>query len=325
MVTEIELIRVESLGLTIDGNRIIDSLSLALGRGEFVGLIGPNGAGKTTLLKLMLGIHKPDTGRIFLRGQPLQEIRPRERARSIAYLSQDTATSFAFPVLDILLMGRYPFLGRFGRESEADLEKAHRALAYVGLAGFEDRYFNELSGGEQQLVLFAKVLVQEAELLLLDEPTSNLDIRHQDLFFSMASELTREKKAVVAALHNLNTASQYCSRLVLLDRGAIAADGPPKEVLRTEILNRVYGTETVITPNVATGSLMVNVLPKVFKGRGPRIHVIGGAGSAINLTRELSRLGFRLRGGLAHQFDDDPRLWRCLENESACIDAFSHI
>ena len=269
----------------------------------------------------------PSSGKVLLQGRPLRQIRLRERARTISYLSQETTTTFSYPVLDILLMGRYPFLGRFKRESESDLDRTRRALAYVGLAGFEERYFNELSGGERQLVLFAKILVQEAELLLLDEPTSNLDIKHQDQFFSMASELSREKKAVIAAVHNLDIASQYCTRLILLHEGRVAAQGRPEEVLRSERLDSVYGIKTMVTRNTSTGALVVNVAPRMRAGRAPRprIHIIGGAGSAINLTRELVRLGYRISGGIAHEYDADQKLWSSLEIPSVVIGAFSRI
>jgi iron complex transport system ATP-binding protein len=321
------LIETRSVCFSIAEKRIIDGISISVRRGEFVGLVGPNGAGKTTLLRLMVGVLPPTGGEILLEERKLQEIRQKERARKVSYLSQEASTVFPYPVLDILLMGRYPFLGRFRRESESDLEKARRALAYVGLAGFEERYFNELSGGERQLVLFAKILVQETDLLLLDEPTSNLDIKHQDQFFSMASELTRERKAVVAAVHNLDIASQYCTRLILLHRGRISAEGRPEEVLRSERLDPVYETKTVVTHNTSTGALVVNVVPHKQSGRDPmpRIHVIGGAGSAINLTRELVRLGYRISGGIAHEYDADQQLWNNLEIPSVCIAAFSPI
>jgi len=309
-----DLLETRSVSFSAGENEIIKGISLSIKRGEFLGLIGPNGAGKTTLLRLMIGVLAPTEGQVLLEGRPLCSIRLRDRARCLSYLSQEGSAAFPFPVLDILLMGRYPFLGKFQRESESDLEKARRALAYVGLSGLEDRYFNELSGGERQLVLFAKVLVQEADLLLLDEPTSNLDIKHQDQFFSMADELAREKKGVVAAVHNLNIASQYCTRLVLLNRGRIAAAGKPEEVLRPELLDAVYDTRTAVTRNTSTGSLVVNVAPRAarVKERRPRIHLIGGAGSAINLTRELVRLGYPLSGGIAHQYDADQRLWQNL-------------
>jgi iron complex transport system ATP-binding protein len=309
--------------------RILEGVNLTVEAGEFVGLVGPNGAGKTTLLRLLVGLLQPAAGRILLGGVPLQRIRLRERARRVSYLSQDAVAPFPFPVLDVLLMGRYPFLGRFQRETGADLERARRALDYVGLAGLEARYFNELSGGERQLVLFAQVLVQETQLLLLDEPTSNLDIRHQDQLFSMASELAREKKTVVAAVHNLSAAAQYCSRLVLLRRGTIAADGKPPEVLRPEILDPVYETSTVVGCNEATGTLVVSVAPRrrpaALTGKMPRIHLIGGAGSAVNLTREAVRLGYRLSGGVAHEYDADQRLWSTLEVPCVTVGAFSRI
>jgi iron complex transport system ATP-binding protein len=321
------LIEAREVSFSIADKQIIDRISISVKRGEFVGLVGPNGAGKTTLLRLLIGVLNPTGGEILLDSRRLQEIRLRERARQVSYLSQETTTVFPYPVLDILLMGRYPFLGRFQRESESDLEKARRALAYVGLRGFEERYFNELSGGERQLVLFAKILVQETELLLLDEPTSNLDIKHQDLFFSMACELSREKKAVVAAVHNLNIASQYCSRLILLHRGRVAIEGKPEEVLRSERLDTVYETKTVVTRNTSTGAVVVNVAPHTRAGRSPMplIHVIGGAGSAINLTRELVRLGYRISAGVAHEYDADQKLWQALEIPSLVIGAFSHI
>jgi iron complex transport system ATP-binding protein len=197
----------------------------------------------------------------------------------------------------------------------------------VGLRGFEERYFNELSGGERQLVLFAKILVQETDLLLLDEPTSNLDIKHQDQFFSMAFELTREKKAVVAAVHNLNIASQYCSRLILLNRGRVATEGKPEDVLRSEQLDPVYETKTVVTRNTSTGALVVNVAPRTQAAYYPMplVHIIGGAGSAINLTRDLVRLGYRISAGIAHEYDADQKLWQALEIPSLVIGAFSHI
>jgi iron complex transport system ATP-binding protein len=322
-----DLIATRSVSFSIAERWIIDAVSISVKRGEFVGLIGPNGAGKTTLLRLLIGIFAATEGEIFLDGRPLEDIRPRERARRVSYLSQEASTVFPYPVLDIILMGRYPLLGRFRRESEPDLEKARRALTYVGLSGFEDRYFNELSGGERQLVLFAKVLVQETDLLLLDEPTSNLDIKHQNQFFSMACELTREKKAVVAAVHNLNIASQYCTRLILLHQGRVAAEGKPEDVLRCELLDPVYETKTVITRNASTGALVVNVAPRKPAGSYPmpRVHVIGGAGSGINLTRELVRLGYPMSGGIAHEYDADQKLWQTLEVPSQVIGAFSHI
>jgi iron complex transport system ATP-binding protein len=307
------------------GRRIIDGVGLRVRRGELVGVIGPNGAGKTTLMRLVCGLLTPAAGSVRLAGVPLAGMPHRERARRVAFMSQEIPREVGYPVRDVVLMGRYAYLGRFERESAGDLERARRMLSYVGLAGFEGRNFGELSGGERQLVLFARVLVQETALIVLDEPSSHLDIRHQDRIFSMAQELAVEKMAVVASVHNLNVASHYCSRLVLLDQGTVAAEGAPGEVITPEVLDRVYDVRTLVSRNTATGSLQVSVIPTRARAVGIRIHLIGGAGSAVNLTRELHRLGCTLSGGIAHGYDSDETLWRNLGLPCSAVGAFSRI
>jgi iron complex transport system ATP-binding protein len=319
------LLHARSLGWKIGGATIVENIDFSVNRGELVGVIGPNGAGKTTLLRLLAGLLVPSEGAVYLDGRNLAAMDTRSRARRLAFMSQETAQNFPFTVMEILLMGRYPHLGRFERESAEDHEKARRTLSYVGLSGLENRGFGELSGGERQLVLFAKALVQDTETLVLDEPSSNLDIRHQDRIFSMAQELAGEKRVVLTSVHNLGVAAQYCSRLLLLETGRVAADGRPEEVLRTEILDRVYAVRTLVSPSMATGSLTVTVLPGRAGVTGARVHLIGGAGSAVNLTRELHRLGYVLSGGIAHEHDSDERLWRNLGIDCTTVGAFSRI
>jgi iron complex transport system ATP-binding protein len=317
----------EAAGLRFEagGTRILDDVGISVDRGDLVGVIGPNGAGKTTLLRLLCGLIAPAAGSVRLDGQPLSTLRSVERARRIAFMSQDTSQSFAFTVTEVLLMARYPWLARFERETDADRERARRALAYVGLAGFEDRAFTELSGGERQLVMFARVLVQDTEVIALDEPSSSLDIRHQDRVFSMARELSRERRAVIASVHDLDAASRWCTRLVLLDRGRVAATGAPDEVLCSANLDPVYGVRTMVSANPAAGGLAVAVMPERLPGGGPRVHLIGGAGSAVNLTRELLRLGCEVTGGIAHEHDSDEKLWKSLGVEHRAVSAFSRI
>ena len=319
------LLHARNLGWKIGGATIVENIDFSVNRGELVGVIGPNGAGKTTLLRLLAGLLVPSEGAVYLDGRNLAAIDARSRARQLAFMSQETAGNFPFTVMEILLMGRYPHLGRFERESAEDHEKARRTLSYVGLSGLENRGFGELSGGERQLVLFAKALVQDTETLVLDEPSSNLDIRHQDRIFSMAQELAGEKRVVLTSVHNLGVAAQYCSRLLLLEMGRVAADGRPEEVLRSETLDRVYAVRTLVSPSMATGSLTVTVLPWRAGVTGTRVHLIGGAGSAVNLTRELHRLGYVLSGGIAHEHDSDERLWRNLGIECTRVGAFSRI
>ncbi len=319
------LLEASGLGFEVSGKRILDGVDFTVRRGEMLGVIGPNGAGKTTLLRLICGLLPPTYGRVLLSGKPLESIGHRERARLVSFMSQDIAQDFGFRVLEVVLMGRYPRLGRFERESGEDVEKARRTLSYVGLSGFEDRPFGGLSGGERQLVLFAKVLAQETELIALDEPSSHLDIKHQDTIFSMAEELASEGKAVVASVHNLNVASHYCRRLLLLDHGKTAAAGSPDEVLLADRLTRVYGVKTLVSRSAATGSIDVSVVPFRVKESGARVHLIGGAGSAVNLTRELYRSGFPLTGGISHARDSDETLWKNLGVRCFSVDAFSRI
>jgi iron complex transport system ATP-binding protein len=313
------------LGWMAGGRWIVRGLDVALAPGELVGIIGPNGAGKTTLLRLLGGLIHPTAGTVQLDGVVLSALSPRLRARRLAFMSQETGQSFPFTVQEILLMGRYPHLGRFEQETPDDREKARQMLSYVGLGGLEARLFGELSGGERQLVLFAKALVQDTQVLLLDEPSSSLDIRHQDRIFSMALELAREGRAVAASVHNLGVAAHYCTRLILMDRGGIAAAGKPEDVLRPGLLDPIYGIRTVVTPSLATGSLTVAVVPWKEAGSGLRVHLIGGAGSAVNLTRELFRLGYQLSGGIAHEHDSDEKLWQSLGIDNDRIGAFSRI
>ncbi|MBN1409801.1 MAG: ABC transporter ATP-binding protein [Spirochaetales bacterium] len=322
---ENQLLSINNCSFSIKDTLILNSVSFSAGTGDFIGLIGPNGAGKTTLLRIIDRILQPVTGSLIISGKGMDEYSIRELSLKVSFMAQDADAVLAFPVLEVILMGRYPYLAGLKGPGPEDIEKAERALAYVGLQRLKNRFFNELSSGERQLVLFAKMLVQETDIILLDEPTSNLDIRHKDKIFSMAGELAREKKLVIAAIHDLNEASQFCSRLILLDKGEIVSDGRPEEVLVKDTLDRVYGVKTRIGLNDLAGTPVVNIVPVKKRERTLKVHVIGGAGSAINITRELYRLGYNLTGGIAHGQDSDARLWEALGIEHAVVPVFDNI
>lgn len=236
---------------------ILRDIDLRIVKGEAVGLIGPNGAGKSTLLKLLMRLLTPASGTIFLEGKPLAAWSRKALARQIAYLSQSPPLESPFPCREVVLMGRYARLGRFEPESEKDYEIVRRAMAETDTASFAGRPVTDLSGGERQRVLLARTLAQEARLLLLDEPTANLDPQHQLGILDLLGAVVEKGIGILATFHDLNLAARYCRRLVLLHQGRIVAQGRPDEVLTPPRLKQVYGIETEIMVHPVHRHLMV--------------------------------------------------------------------
>jgi iron complex transport system ATP-binding protein len=238
----------------------LDGVDLEVGAGEIVGLLGPNGAGKSTLVRVLSGVLGPYRGTIVLDGDELAALPRREVARRLAVVPQESPTDLPYTALETVLLGRHPHLAGLAFESDRDLETARAALVRLGAAELADRHLAELSAGERQRVAAARALAQETPLLLLDEPTSFLDLRFQVELFDLLRELAREGRAIVAVLHDLNLAAEYCDRVVLLERGRVAAAGPTAETLTYATLTRVYGTEIYVDLNDLTGSLVVTPL-----------------------------------------------------------------
>jgi iron complex transport system ATP-binding protein len=237
---------------------VLADVTLGLARGELVGLIGPNGCGKTTLVRLLSGVRAPDAGTVLLDGRPLAAFRARERARRLAVVPQDPSVGFGFTALEVVLMGRAPHLGPFGLPGPRDVAVAREAMALLDVAGVAARPLDELSGGERQRVLLARALAQAPDVLLLDEPTTHLDLRHQTGIYDVVHELRRTRGlAVLSVLHDLNLAAAYCDRLVLLAGGRVAADGPPAAVLTPALLESAYGTAVHVAVNALTGGPLV--------------------------------------------------------------------
>jgi iron complex transport system ATP-binding protein len=235
------LIEAHQIGLTLDGAVILQDVSLALRPGEMVGLIGPNGAGKTTLLKILAGLMKPTAGVVTLEGRGMAAHSPREVARVTASVPQGAATDFAFTVREIVLMGRSPHLGRFELEGPRDRDIAQKAMRTMGIDALADRYVTTLSGGERQRVFIARALAQEPRALLLDEPTANLDVKHQLDVIGLVADLAHSVGlGVIAAIHDLDLAAEFCDRLVLLHQGRVLAEGAPEAALTAEYLAAAF-------------------------------------------------------------------------------------
>jgi len=232
---------------------IIKGISLDIDQGDFMGIIGPNGSGKTTLLRLATRILCPARGRIFFKGEDVFQMDLKEFCRRVAFVSQDISTDFSFTVNEIALMGRIPHLKRLQFETKKDMDIAEKALTLTDTLSFRDKRIDELSAGERQRVIIARALTQEPALLLLDEPTSHLDIGHQIQILDLLKKLNRQNKLTIAMiLHDLNLASAYCNRIALLDKGVIYKQGRPEEVLTYQNIEAVYKTIVIVNKNPVT-------------------------------------------------------------------------
>lgn len=231
---------------------VLRGIDAEFSSGRLTGLLGPNGSGKTTLLRLLTGGIKPDQGEILLNGASIATLRPRELARKMALVPQRAEIAFDYTALDVVLMGRQPFLSRFQRESEADIELARQAMRRFDVLPLSERRASELSGGEWQRVCLARAICQGAGVLLLDEPVSSLDIRHQIDTLRLLNRLAREEGVCcVCVLHDLNLAAHFCDELYVLHAGSVYAAGSPEKILTASLAEKVYGIEARVARDAA--------------------------------------------------------------------------
>jgi iron complex transport system ATP-binding protein len=240
---EAPLLALEDVHVAVGGAPILRGVSLELGRGEALALAGPNGAGKTTLVRAATGVLPVTRGCIRIAGQPLEELAPRERARFLAVVPQEIALAFPFSVAELVLMGRAPYLPRLGFETRGDVAAARTAMERVGVAHLAGRSVLEISGGERQLVLFARALAQAARVLLLDEPTAHLDLQHRLRLLDQVGQFVAAGGSALVVSHDLGLAARSCSRAALLAEGRLVAEGDPTEVFSPARLRQVFGVE----------------------------------------------------------------------------------
>jgi len=244
------VLKVENLTCGYDLKFNLSDINFNVNKGEIVGIIGPNGSGKTTLLKAITKVIKPKKGRILLYDKDIQEIEIKDLAKKVAVISQYSEIGY-ITVEEFVLLGRIPHYKKFQfLETKHDMEIVKKCMILTDIFKLKDRFMGEISSGERQTVLIARALAQEPELLLLDEPTTHLDITHQIRILDLIKRLNKELNlTVIMVLHDLNLASEYCERLILINEGKIHSIGTPEEVLKYQIIEEVYKTIVVVEKN----------------------------------------------------------------------------
>ncbi|MEP6789160.1 MAG: ABC transporter ATP-binding protein [Acidobacteriota bacterium] len=252
------MLDVKDISVSYGERAVLRDVSLTLKGGEIIVLLGANGAGKTTLIRALNGTLSVSSGEINLDGQSLASISRREIARNIAVVAQENETRFPVTVLEFVLSGRFVHGNAFGWESETDVEFAGKALADCDLDDYSTRLMNHLSGGERQRVVLARAIATNARILLLDEPTANLDLAHQAMMFRLVRERCRESNySAIVITHDLNLAAEFADEIVMLKNGRIAAKGSPAEVLTAENVADVFGVKVLLDANPASGNVRV--------------------------------------------------------------------
>lgn len=255
------VVKVNDLHFGYDGEEILKGISLTLEKGEVLGVIGPNGSGKSTLLKLISGLIAPWKGDVLIKDQPVASFSRRAIARIIASVSQEIERDFPFTVREVVAMGRAPYLGRFAIEGKSDRRVIDEALELTDIDHYGERLPYQLSGGERQRMVIARALAQVPEVLLMDEPTSHLDLNHQMEINRLILSLKEDKDlGVVYVTHDLNIAAECCDKIIMLGKGEIRAEGGPFDVITADNIEDVYGCRTIVDENPETGRPRVTPL-----------------------------------------------------------------
>jgi iron complex transport system ATP-binding protein len=310
------ILKVKNVNFSYDGVPVLNDLSFAVRKGSFISILGPNGSGKSTLINLLSKVLKGYTGSIEIFGNDLRNLNPRNISKLISVVPQYSNPGFDFTVEEMVLMGRFPYISRFGREKHSDFLIAGSVMEKTGITDLAGKKFNELSGGEKQRVVIAQTLVQDTPIILLDEPTSHLDINFQIEMMELFYGLNRDEgKTVIGVFHDINLASNYSRTAIFLRQGKIYASGETGSVITRENIRNVFKSDVYVGKNPFTGKLYVS---PTFAADTPedgdggkekniniKIHVIGGGGAASPILNLLYNKGYMLTCGVVNNFDTD--------------------
>lgn len=321
-------IRAGNLHAGYNAQDIVRSISCSFAPGSFTGIIGPNGSGKTTLLRAFSRVI-PSSGILELEGKEISAYAPAELGMSLGFVPQDEARPFSYTVMQVVLMARYARTSRFAALGPADYDRCHRALSDAGVAHLAGRSIRTLSGGEWQRVLIARALAQDTRVLLLDEPTSHLDLSHQSDILALMRDLASSGATIIGVFHDLNLAALYCDRLIMIQDGQKVAEGSPEDVLTPERIHTVYGADVVTSRHPVTGRIFlmpVRTTNGNTTSKKPlNVQVISGGGSGTDLMRFLNGRGFAVSAGILATTDTDYLTAAALEVPCIPVLPFSQI
>ncbi|PUU93881.1 ABC transporter ATP-binding protein [Halanaerobium sp.] len=306
------MLRTDKIKFSYAAEEILKGIDLEIEAGSFIGIIGPNASGKSTLLKNISSSLKSDSGTVYLDSKLLNDYSSMELARKMAVVPQNTEVNFNFNVYDIIMMGRHPYQKRWSGVNKTDKKIVKEVMEVTDTLKLRSKSINELSGGERQRVIIARALAQKPGILLLDEPTSSLDINYQGEIYSLLNYLNQELDlTIITVSHDLNLTAQYCEKLILLKEGRIFAAGPAEEVLTEKNIRQVYKAEVLIKTNPLSDRPFITLIPEVNKfnrkteKKDFKIHIIAGGGTAKKFIYKLENLGYQLSIGVLNIGDAD--------------------
>ena len=309
------MLSVKNLDFSYNSRKVLDNISFSVEEGSFISILGPNGSGKSTLVNLISKVLIGYEGKIEVGGTDIRKLNSKDIAKMVAVVPQYTNPGFSFTVAEMVMMGRHPYISRFGTEEKEDFDVVRGAMEETKILPFSNRKFTELSGGEKQRVVMAQALAQDSSVLLLDEPTSHLDINFQIEFMNLFLSLNRkEKKTIIAIFHDINLALQNSKRIMLLKEGRIFDFGNGEDIISRESIKNVFGSDVFIGKNPITKKLYVSPVfsPRADRGISDktekkylRVHIIGGGGAASPVMNLLHSSGYTVSCGVKNTLDTD--------------------
>ena len=306
-----KIITIKNLSFAYDGSNVLDNINFDVASGCFLSILGPNGSGKSTLINLISKVLKNYKGEIIVKDRSIKNLNSKEIAKLVAVVPQYSNAGFDFLVGELVLMGRFPYVSRFGREKKQDFDIVEDVMEKTKTLPLYKKRFNELSGGEKQRVIIAQALVQDTPIILLDEPISHLDINFQieimDLFYKLNTD---EGKTIIGVFHDINLAANYSKKAILLKNGMVFGYGEINDTITKENIKKVFNSDIYVGKNPFTGKLYISpTFNPVFEvpadSRDVKVHVIGGGGAASPIINLLYGRGYTVSCGVVNNFDTD--------------------